>query len=71
MSLLKPGVEPFDTHDLRVRREFREILGAPGCGEKSGGGQLCTILHYAKLDTFYLLTLNLYLHAWFYSQSFL
>ena len=45
-SLLNRGVWPSDTHDLRVRREFREILGAPGCGEENRVGHICTILYY-------------------------
>ena len=50
MSLLKPGVEPSDTHDLWVRREFREILGAPGCGEKTEGVK--SVRFCTKLNTY-------------------
>ena len=44
-SLLNRGVEPSDTHDLRVRREFREILGEGGWRGNSRGCHICTILY--------------------------
>ena len=45
MSLLKPGVEPSDTHDLWVRREFREILCEAGWGGKRRVSQKLRILY--------------------------